>query len=128
MSALTDRFVDSLRTFDTEALAELLAPDATRWVNVGNSTRTRAEVLEITRVERSLVVSSAVEVRQVSDTQYGFVLQVVVAGTTRGGAAFRIPLCLVARVCDGRITHYDEYADEASLAPLRDEFLATSPQ
>jgi ketosteroid isomerase-like protein len=125
MSSVPDRLVEALRTFDVDALSELLAPDGTRWLNVGDSTRTAAEVLEITRVERTLVASATLEVRQQSATEDGFVLQLVFAGTTRGGAEFRMPICLVARVADGRITHYDEYADESSLAPLREEFFAS---
>lgn len=125
MSALADRFVEALRTFDADVLGALLTPDATRWLNVGSSTRTAAEVVAITRVERALVRSWTLEVRHLATTEDGFVAQFAFAGTTRGGWEFHIPICVVARVVDGHISHYDEYTDETSLAPLREE-LASS--
>jgi len=126
MTSVPERFVNALRTFDADAVAELLAPDGTRWLNVGDSTRTAAEVVEITRLESTLVGSSTLDVRHLASTEDGFVLQLVFAGTTRSGADFSIPICIVARVVDGRISHYDEYADETSLAPLREEFFASA--
>jgi limonene-1,2-epoxide hydrolase len=123
--SVADRFIAALRTFDADALATLLHPDATRWLNVGSSTRTADEVVAITRLERTLVASWTLDVRQLATTDEGFVVQFVFAGTTRSGLEFHIPLCVVARVVGGRISHYDEYADETSLAPLREELVAS---
>lgn len=123
--SVAGRFLDALRAFDADALATLLHADATRWLNVGSSTRTADEVVAITRLERTLVASWTLDVQQLADTEDGFVAQLVFAGTTRSGREFHIPICVVARVVDGSISHYDEYTDETSLAPLREE-LATS--
>jgi limonene-1,2-epoxide hydrolase len=125
---VADRFLAALRTFDAEALAGLLAPDATRWLNVGESTRTAEEVVAITRVERTLIESWHLDVRHQAATDDGFVVQFVFTGTTPSGLAFRIPICIVAQVGAGRITHYDEYADGASLVPLQQELAASGAQ
>ena len=78
------------------------------------------------RVERALIRSASLEVRHQSTTDDGFLVQFVFAGTTVGGAEFRIPICVVARTVDNYIVRFDEYSDEASLQPLWQEFAATA--
>jgi ketosteroid isomerase-like protein len=124
MTALVDRFVEALRTFDAETMTELLAPDAVAWRSIGDKDRTVDEVTAMLHVERELIASSTLRVRHQATTPDGFFVQLVLAGTTRGGAAFSIPICIVGHVADGRITAFDEYADEASLQPLWQEFAA----
>jgi ketosteroid isomerase-like protein len=124
MTSLVDRFVEALRTFDVEAMTELLAPDAVAWRNIGNKDRTVDEVTGMLHVERELIPTSTVRVRQQATTPDGFVVQFVFAGTTRGGADFSVPICIVGHVTGERITAFEEYADETSLQPLWQEFAA----
>jgi len=126
MTSLSDRFMDALRTFDAAAMTDALAPDAVAWRNIGTRERSAQDVIDMLRVERALVRSSTLEVRHQSATDDGFVVQFVFAGTTRGGADFELSICIVAHVADGRITAFEEYADETSLQPLMQEFLASA--
>jgi ketosteroid isomerase-like protein len=123
MTSMSDRFVQALRALDGDAMTQLLAPDAMGWRNLGDRTRTAQEIIATLGLERTLVRESTLDVRHESSTLDGFVVQLVFAGTTHGGADFRIPICIVARVADGRISHFDEYADEASVQPLQQELL-----
>src|SRR5688500_8169830 len=118
MTSLADRFLDALRTFDVEAMTEMLAPDAIAWRNVGNRDRSAEEIIAMLKVERTLIRSSSVQVRYQSTTEDGFLVQFVFEGTTNGGRDFEMPICIVARVADGRISGFDEYADETSIKPL----------
>lgn len=127
MTSLADRFVSALRTFDAEAMTQLLASDAVGWLNVGNRSRSVEEFTALLRLERALVPSAALHVLHQTNTEDGFVVQFVLDGTTRGGAHLHIRICIVAEVVDGRIGHFDEYTDEASTGPLREEFLASAP-
>lgn len=126
LMTLPERFLDAMRTFDAETMTELLAPDAVIWRNVGNKNRSAQEIIEMLHIERSLIRSSTLEVRQQTTTADGFVVQFVFAGTTAGGADFRIPICIVARIVGDRIAAFDEYSDESSLQPLWQEFLASN--
>lgn len=126
MTSLSDRFLHALRTFDADVLTQVLAPDAIGWRNLGNRERSAEEIVESIRLERTLVRSSTIHVRHQASTEDGFVVQFVFEGTTRGGADFHIPICIVAHVVDGRIGSFDEYTDEASVRPLHEEFLATT--
>lgn len=126
IAPLLDRFLYALSSFDAEILGTVLASDAVAWRNVGDRTRSGAEVIATMAVERALVRSSTIRVRHKSGTEDGFVVQFVFEGITSGGLAFSLPICIVARVADGRVRSFDEYTDEASLQPLRQEFLAHS--
>jgi ketosteroid isomerase-like protein len=123
MTGIADRFVQALRDLDGAAMAEVLSADATTWRNLGDRTRTAQDLIATLDLERELVRSSSLEVRHQASTDDGFVVQLVFAGTTRGGADFRIPICVVARVAEGRVSHFDEYADQASVDPLQEELL-----
>jgi ketosteroid isomerase-like protein len=125
MAKLADRFVEALRTFDADLMSELLAPDAVAWRSIGDKDRTAEEVIGLLHVERQLIASATIEVRHHSPTEDGFVVQLLFGGTTRGGAEFSVPICIVAHVAGERVTAFEEYADEASLRPLWDEFAAT---
>lgn len=128
MTSLSDRFLHALRTFDADAMTQLLASDAIAWLNVGNRERSVEEIIATLRLERELVRSSTLRMRHQTSTEDGFVVQFAFEGTTRGGADFHIPICIVAHVVDGRIASFDEYTDDASIRPLREEFLATAPR
>ena len=53
----------------------------------------------------------------------GWVFQGTTVGTNEHGGAVRIPVCLVARVRDGKIARFEEYADSRAF-----ETLFTQPQ
>jgi ketosteroid isomerase-like protein len=124
MTSLVDRFLAALETFDAEAMTALLSPDAVAWRSIGDKDRTVDEVVGMLHVEQQLIAHATVRVRHQSPTEDGFVVQLVFAGTTRGGAEFSVPICIVAHVADQRITAFEEYADEAGLQPLWQEFAA----
>ncbi|MEO8538601.1 MAG: nuclear transport factor 2 family protein [bacterium] len=53
-----------------------------------------------------------------SDTGTGFVEEHDVCGTLADGSTFRMAVCVVATVADGKITSMHEYLDTAEAAPL----------
>ena len=126
-TSVAEQLLHALSTFDAQALASVLPADAVAWRNVGDRTRTGAEVAATLTLERALIRSATIDVHHQSCTEDGFVVQFVFAGTTTGGRDFAVPICLVARVTAGRITRFDEYTDETSLQPLRAELLAHAP-
>jgi ketosteroid isomerase-like protein len=128
MTSLSDQLLEAMRSLDADALTDLLAPDAVVWRNVGTRDRTAQDVIDMLRVERELIRSSTLRVRHQSATDDGFVVQFVLAGTTKGGADFELSICIVAHVADGRIVAFEEYADETSLQPLMQEFLASAQE
>lgn len=48
----------------------------------------------------------------------GWVFQGTTVGTNDAGGAVRIPVCLVARVNDGKIVRFEEYADSRAFETL----------
>lgn len=124
MTELVDRLLDAFGRYDAEALAPLLAPGMRRWVNITEQEQDGAATIAHLELEAQHIADAHFEVRQQVATDEGFVLQIVVEGTTKGGVAFRVPACLVVAVDDGLITRIDEYADIAAARPIIKEMFA----
>jgi ketosteroid isomerase-like protein len=100
---------------------ELYADVVTTWHNIGEREVEVQRTPSRTRARGAGAELRVTDVRvQVFDG--GWVLQSVTVGTAPDGTAVRIPSCLVARLVDGRIARFEEYADsratEALLAAL----------
>ena len=117
--------MQALAGYDAETLGDLLAPDATRWLNLTEEETSRDDLLDLMRLEREHVRSSQFTERSRATTERGFVLQFDCDGVTAGGASFHIPVCLVVEVADGVIVRMDEYANISHVKPLLRELLAS---
>ncbi|MSO78281.1 MAG: nuclear transport factor 2 family protein [Acidimicrobiia bacterium] len=117
-SDLAERFVKALMTIDVDTLRTCLAPDARFWVNIGPTEFTIDQRLGALELEGQHLAEHGVEDVRITSTEYGFVVQLVTVGTTTGGEALRVAVCLVATVNDGLITRVDEYADSEAAKPL----------
>lgn len=118
MNELADRLLDAFGRYDAAALAPLLAPDMRRWVNITEQEQDAAATIAHLELEAKHIADARFEVRGQVTTDEGFVLQIVVEGTTTGGTPFSVPACLVVAVQDGLITRIDEYADIAAARPI----------
>lgn len=126
-SPLAERLVEALSRYDAEAVGALLADGFVHWVNLTDREQGADDLLATLRLERAHVRDAAFEVRSAVTTGEGFVLQLVAAGTTNGGRAFRIPVCLVCQVAAGgdRVVRIDEYASSHHAKPLLQELLGS---
>jgi ketosteroid isomerase-like protein len=115
---LAERFVNSLMDIDVDELRTCLAPDARFWVNIGSAEFTVDQRLGVLELEGQHLAEHGVQDVQITSTEHGFVVQLVTVGTTTGGDALRVPVCLVATVNDGLVTRVDEYADSEAAKPL----------
>jgi ketosteroid isomerase-like protein len=120
--ALADELIEHLRRY--ELPDHLLADGATHYLSFLDLEQPATETARMLALEAAVVARSELTVRRVTVAEDAVVLQLVSSGATRGGVAFRVPVCLVVSVEAGRITRLEEYADSAQVKPLLDEVLA----
>jgi ketosteroid isomerase-like protein len=127
MAELADRLLAALSHYDADGVGACLDDEFVHWLNLTDREQGREGLLATLRLEREHVRETSFEVRAEVGTDDGFVLQLVAAGTTNGGRAYRIPVCIVATVsADGeRVVRIDEYASSDHVAPLLQELLGT---
>ena len=122
---IADQLLDALNRYDADDVGALLSDDFVHWLNLTGAEQGRDGLLATLRLEREHVHDAAFEVRDLVATDDGFVIQLTAVGTTNGGRAYSIPVCLVVTVVDGRIARIDEYASSDHVAPLLQELLGT---
>ena len=123
--AVADELFDHLRRY--EVPEHLLAKGAVHYLNFVDQERPAGHMARMLGLERRIVAESRLHLQRRSFTEDGFVLQMVSSGITTSGVDFRVPVCLVVTVAEGRITRLDEYADSRQAQPLLDEVLALQP-
>lgn len=112
---LDEAFFSALERGDSATIAQCYAPDMRIWNNAQQVEMTGAE--HIAGLESFFFPSylnRVYENRRTDLLADGFVRQQVLSATL-GGAAVRIPMCLVCKVADGRITRIDEYLTLSAL-------------
>jgi ketosteroid isomerase-like protein len=122
---LVHRLLDAFGTYDPDALAPLLADDVRHWLNITKLEQGRDELLAQIGVEGSHVASSTFTLRHHVKTAEGFVVQLTVAGETKGGAPFEVPVCLVVAVDGDKVLRVDEYANIDDAKPIIKEMFGT---
>jgi hypothetical protein len=75
-------------------------------------------MLEQIAVERRHIATSEFVLRDHVATEDGFVLQLVVSGTTTTDADFEVPVCLVVRCRGEQVVRIDEYASLNHALPI----------
>jgi limonene-1,2-epoxide hydrolase len=124
---LAGALLDALAGYDADAVARLVDPAVVHWNNLTQREQGLDGLLGTLRAEREVVAAAEMALRHRVATAEGFVLELAVEGTTRRGAAFRIPVCLVVRVEGDRIVRIDEYADSAAARPIVRELSGAGP-
>jgi ketosteroid isomerase-like protein len=122
---LADRLIEAFSAYDAEALAPLLAPDVVHWLNITKREQGRDQMLAQIGVEASHIARSTFEVRGQVATAEGFVVQMTVAGETKGGAPFEVAVCLVVTTADDQVVRIDEYASVDQAQPIIQEMFGT---
>ena len=119
MSDVSDRLVDALGSYDAEAVRPLLAPDARRWLNLGEVESGVEDLLSMIELERRCVEDAALQVRRRFVSDDGFVLLMTMTGRTAQGVDVRVPVALAVSVGeDGLIHRMDEYANFEDVRPI----------
>jgi ketosteroid isomerase-like protein len=116
-STVARQFFEASSAANLEAMAALCAPDVRVRQNsgpVGGVTALLGLAKAVKRVAPDFRYENAVR----SDTGVGFVEEHDVCGTLSDGTAFRLAVCVVATVANGKITSMHEYLDTAGAAPL----------
>jgi len=121
--ALANRFARSIESLDSEQLVSLCDPEGRFWNNVRQHSATRAEMIEVTKLEGKVIAQYVFKDLRITATSTGFVLQMLVTGSTKSGAAFEVATCLVARVTGNLISQVDEYVDSGQAGPIFAELL-----
>jgi ketosteroid isomerase-like protein len=124
---LAIRFAKAAEARDAESLIGLYHPGAHFWNNIRQQVTTTSHVVELTRLEAKVIAEYVFEDLRCTGTVGGFVVQMTATGSTRSGATFSVPTCLVAQVDKGLITRIDEYVDAAQAAPIFEELLSLLP-
>lgn len=105
------------KAFFDQDLADLYHDDVVAWHNYTDKTATKTEILGMVAgmfsdlAKRGYSRPQYVNIRRVHIPN-GFMQQHVVEAT-RGDEVFRLPICLIAEVRDGKISKQDEYVDTA---------------
>ena len=116
--ALAKRLEQALVAGDIATVESLYADDIVVFRNFDMRELPRAKVLKVVAFLASSVEGFRYENVRVTPTEDGFVQQHVFRGRSKSGAEITAPICLIAKVRDGRIVRIDEYLDSAQMAPL----------
>jgi ketosteroid isomerase-like protein len=104
------KLVAAIENYDSAGLRECYAPDMRMWHNAFQSEMSGEEhikLMERTYFHKYLnpkYINSRIDV-----FEGGFVQQHVLTARFADGSEVRMPICVVGRVKDGRITRIDEY-------------------
>jgi ketosteroid isomerase-like protein len=116
--ALDEAFFSALERGDSAAIAKCYAPDMRIWNNAQQVEMTGAEhIAGLEGYFFPLYLQRVYESPRTDLLADGFVRQQVLTATLNGKAV-RIPMCLICRVTDGRISRIDEYLTLSAIPDL----------
>ena len=118
VDALASRFFAAIERGDLDAIEAIYSPDVAVWVNVTRQTSGLAANLRLLRSFTARVRDLHYEVEERSLIPGGFVQRHTITGRLASGETISVPVALIVRVADGRITRIDEYLDSAAIAPV----------
>jgi len=118
VSGVAERLTRAIATNDSEAMAELYAPDASIWHSTDQIELTVTDLQGLLRSIAS-VATAGVRVTGLYITPDGFVQTQENTYTLRSGVTTTFHAALVATLRDdAQITRVEEYLDSAGLTPL----------
>ena len=112
---LCEAFFDAYEHKRADVLDRLYSDDCIIWHNVFGKDTTRDENLEAMRNDRGQRRRTYND-RIINTFADGFVIQYSLNGVQHDGHRGSMPICIVGRVHDGRITRIDEYMDSSKFA------------
>ena len=117
MIKLARRFFTALEVNDLESAAALCA-DSFEGSQNGGPAMDRATLMQFTAAVHSVIPDFRYENAVRWQTEGGFVEEHDVCGTLPDGGTFKLVLCVIGEVEDGKITKLREYVDTAAAAGL----------
>jgi len=115
--AVALKLVAAIENYDSAAMRQVYAPDMRMWHNVFQvemSGEEHIKLMEQTYFHRYLH-PKYIDIR-IDVFPGGFVQQHILTAQFADGTPVRMPICVVGRVRDGRITRIDEYL---TMAPAK---------
>jgi uncharacterized protein len=116
--ALADRLFGALEAGDLDAVSTCYADDVAVWANYDDRTLDKARSLRAIRWLFDTLADRRYEVGRRELIPDGFVQEHRLCGTTPAGTDVAVPVCVVATVAGGQISHLHEYLDPAWAASL----------
>ena len=107
---MAEKFFAASSSGDTDAMSALCAPDLVVRQN-GGSEMPFASVARLAKAIRRVAPDFRYENPIRADTGNGFVEEHDVTGTLPDGTTFRLAVCVVATVANGKIATMHEYLD-----------------
>lgn len=108
---LCHAFFDAYQDGRVDVLRRILSDDCVIWHNVFGRETTRDENLAAYPNSYTGQRRRTYDDRIVNTFEDGFVIQYSLGGVMHTGHRSSMPICIVARCRDGRITRIDEYMD-----------------
>ena len=109
---LCERFFDAYEAKRADVLDEIYSDDCIIWHNVFGKDTTRDDNLDAMRKDVGQRRRTYND-RIVNTFNDGFVIQYSLNGVMHSGHRGSMPICIVGRVRDGKITRIDEYMDSS---------------
>jgi ketosteroid isomerase-like protein len=113
---LCTRFFDAYQDGRLDVLDEILADDCIIWHNVFGKETTKQDNLTAYPNSYNGQRRRLYNDRQINAFEDGFVIQYTLHGTMNSGHKAGMPICIVGRCADGKITRIDEYMDTTKFA------------
>ncbi|NHN36537.1 ketosteroid isomerase [Pseudomaricurvus alcaniphilus] len=109
---IAEKLSAEIQTLDVAGFNDLYAEDVIVWHSYDGVEETKSDNLASLAQLFSLVTKVYYDDIRFTETENGFVQQHNLCGQLKNGAVMpSIPVCMVARVSDGKITRLDEYVD-----------------
>lgn len=109
---IADELFRCVKEGDVDAFDELAAPEFVLWHNTTQAEVSRADVFEHLKALSAIPDLAYSDIRR-SFTDEGFISQHVVSGRKANGESFRLPVCLVVTVRNGKMVRANEWFDSA---------------
>lgn len=110
---LCHRFFDAYQDKRVDVLDEVLADDCTIWHNVFGRDTTKQENISKYHDSYRGQRRRTYDDRHIDVFHDGFVIRYQLGGVMDGGHRGSMPIAIVGRVRDGKITRIDEYMDSS---------------
>lgn len=117
MIEIARQFFNALQVGDLESASALCA-DSFEGSQNGGPSRDRSTLMGFTAAVHSVVPDFRYENAVRTQTETGFVEEHDVCGTLPDGSTFKLVICVVGEVEDGKITKLREYVDTGAAAGL----------
>ena len=108
---LCNRFFDAYQDRRIDVLEQLYADECIIWHNVFGRETTGAENLAKLPASYAGQRRRTYNDRRINTFADGFVIQYTLGGVMHDGHRGAMPICIVGRVSNGKITRIDEYMD-----------------